>query len=45
VERPDDSVIIVADKAARTGLLASVMDAVRAGGIPEVAVAAAGAGE
>ncbi len=43
VERPDDSVIIVADKAARTGLLASVMDAVRAGGIPEVAVAAAGA--
>jgi biopolymer transport protein ExbD len=45
VERPDDSVIIVADKAARTGLLASVMDAVRAGGIPEVAVAAAGSGE
>ena len=43
VERPDDSVIIVADKASRTGLLASVMDAVRAGGIPEVAVAAAGA--
>jgi biopolymer transport protein ExbD len=45
VERPDDSVIIVADKASRTGLLASVMDAVRAGGIPEVAVAAAGSGE
>lgn len=43
VERPDDSVIIVADKASRTGLLASVMDAVRAGGIPEVSVAAAGA--
>lgn len=43
VERPDDTVIIVADKASRTGLLASVMDAVRAGGIPEVAVAAAGA--
>jgi biopolymer transport protein ExbD len=43
VERPDDSVIIVADKASRTGVLASVMDAVRAGGIPEVSVAAAGA--
>ena len=43
VERPDDTVIIVADKASKTGLLASVMDAVRAGGIPEVAVAAAGA--
>jgi biopolymer transport protein ExbD len=42
VERPDDSVIIVADKASRTGVLASVMDAVRAGGIPEVSVAAAG---
>ena len=43
VERPDDTVIIVADKASKTGVLASVMDAVRAGGIPEVAVAAAGA--
>ncbi len=43
VERPDDTVIIVADKASRTGLLAQVMDAVRSGGIPEVAVAAAGA--
>jgi biopolymer transport protein ExbD len=43
VERPDDSVVIVADKASKTSVLASVMDAVRAGGIEQVAVAAAGA--
>jgi biopolymer transport protein ExbD len=43
VERPDDSVVIVADKVSKTSVLASVMDAVRAGGIQEVAVAAAGA--
>jgi hypothetical protein len=36
-------VVIVADKASKTSVLASVMDAVRAGGIQEVAVAAAGA--
>ena len=41
VERPDDTVIIVADKASKTGVLAQVMDAVRAGGIEEAAVAAA----
>ena len=44
VERPDDSVVIVADKASKTGVLASVMDAVRSGGIQDIAVAAAGAG-
>src|SRR5512139_4093835 len=42
VERPDDSVVIVADKASKIGLLARVMDAVRSGGIEEVAVGAAG---
>jgi biopolymer transport protein ExbD len=42
VERPDDSVVIIADKASKTGLLASVMDAVRSGGIEEVALGAAG---
>lgn len=42
IERPDDSVVIVADKASKTGQLALVMDAVRAGGIEEVAVGAAG---
>jgi len=42
VERPDDNVVIVADKASKTGLLANVMDAVRSGGISEVALGAAG---
>jgi len=42
IERPDDSVVIVADKASKTGQLALVMDAVRSGGIEEVAVGAAG---
>jgi biopolymer transport protein ExbD len=42
VERPDDTVVIVADKASKTGLLASVMDAVRSGGIQEVALGATG---
>ena len=45
VERPDDSVIIVADKASKSGMLAKVMDAVRSGGIQEVAVGAAGLSE
>ena len=45
VERPDDSVIIVADKASKSGMLAKVMDAVRSGGIEEVAVGAAGLSE
>ena len=42
VERPDDTVVIVADKASKAGLLARVMDAVRAGGVEEVAVGATG---
>jgi biopolymer transport protein ExbD len=42
IERPDDSVVIVADKSSTTGQLALVMDAVRSGGIEEVAVGAAG---
>jgi biopolymer transport protein ExbD len=45
VERPDDSVIIVADKASKSGMLAKVMDAVRSGGIEEVAIGAAGSTE
>ena len=45
IERPDDSVIIVADKASKSGMLAKVMDAVRSGGIQEVAVGAAGMSE
>src|SRR3970040_1558370 len=40
VERPDDSVVIIADRAAGAGMLARVMDEVRAGGITQVAIAA-----
>jgi biopolymer transport protein ExbD len=42
IERPDDTVVIVADKASKTGTLALVMDAVRAGGIQDVAIGATG---
>jgi biopolymer transport protein ExbD len=42
IERPDDTVIVVADKAAKVGVLGKVMDEVRAGGIKEVAIGAAG---
>jgi len=44
IERPDDTVIVVADKAAKAGVLGKVMDEVKAGGIKEVAMGAAGAG-
>ena len=41
VERPDDTVVVVADKAARAGLLGEIMDEVQLGGVKEVAIAAA----
>ncbi|HWK53872.1 MAG TPA: biopolymer transporter ExbD [Hyphomicrobiales bacterium] len=40
VERPDDSVVIVADRASRAQVLAAVMDEVRQGGIREISIAA-----
>lgn len=40
VERPDDSAVIVADRAARAGLVAMVMDEVKLGGIKEIALGA-----
>lgn len=40
IERPDDTVVILADKASRAGVVAKVMDEVRLGGIKEVAIAA-----
>jgi biopolymer transport protein ExbD len=40
VERPDDTVVVVADKSARAGMVAQVMDEVQLGGIREVAIAA-----
>jgi biopolymer transport protein ExbD len=41
VERPDDTVVIIADKDAETGVLTSVMDQVKLGGISEVSIGAA----
>ncbi len=40
IERPDDSVVIVADRNSKAGMVAKVMDEVRLGGIKEVAIAA-----
>jgi biopolymer transport protein ExbD len=44
VERPEDTVIVIADRAARSGLLAQVMDEVKLGGIEEVAIGAGSTG-
>ena len=41
IERPDDTVVIIADKASQTGVLTKVMDEVKAGGVGEVSIAAA----
>ena len=41
VERPEDTVVIVADKAAHAGVVAQVMDEVTLGGIRDVAIGAA----
>ncbi len=40
IERPDDSVVILADKASKAGVVARVMDEVKMGGINEVYIAA-----
>jgi biopolymer transport protein ExbD len=39
-QRPDDSVVVVADKIAQTGILVQVIDQVRQGGIDAVSIAA-----
>jgi biopolymer transport protein ExbD len=41
VERPDDTVVIIADKDSETGVLTQVMDQVKLGGVSEVSIAAA----
>ena len=41
VERPEDTAVIVADKAAHVGVVAQVMDEVHLGGIRDVAIGAA----
>ncbi len=40
IERPDDTVVIIADKASKAGVVAKVMDEVRMGGIKDIAIAA-----
>ena len=40
IERPDDTVVIVADKKSQAGVVAKVMDQVRAGGISDISIAA-----
>jgi biopolymer transport protein ExbD len=40
IERPDDTVVVVADRASRAGVVAQVMDEVRAGGIRGISIAA-----
>ena len=41
VERPEDTVVIIADKESQTSVLTQVMDAVKLGGISEVSIATA----
>lgn len=43
LERPEDTVIVIADKSAKAGLLAQVMDEIKQGGIKEVAIGATSA--
>jgi biopolymer transport protein ExbD len=40
IERPEDSVVVIADKSAAAGMLAQVMDQVKAAGIKDVAIGA-----
>jgi biopolymer transport protein ExbD len=40
VERPEDTAVIVADRASQAGMVAKVMDEVRQGGIREVSISA-----
>src|SRR6266850_8460978 len=41
IERPDDTVVVIADKQAPAGNLAQVMDQVKSAGIKDVAIGAA----
>ena len=44
IERPEDTVVVIADKASKSGLLAQVMDEVTLGGVREVAIGASNLG-
>jgi biopolymer transport protein ExbD len=39
-QRPEDAVVVAADKGARTGILVNVIDQVRQGGVQNVSIAA-----
>jgi biopolymer transport protein ExbD len=41
VERPEDTVVVIADKEASTGMLTQVMDQVKLGGVSDVSIATA----
>jgi biopolymer transport protein ExbD len=41
VERPEDTVVVIADKDSPTGVLTQVMDQVKLGGVSEVSIATA----
>jgi biopolymer transport protein ExbD len=41
VERPEDTVVIIADKESQTGMLTQVMDQVKLGGVSDVSIATA----
>jgi biopolymer transport protein ExbD len=40
VERPDDTVVLIADRESQTGVLTKVMDQVKLGGVKDVSIAA-----
>jgi biopolymer transport protein ExbD len=44
IERPDDTVVIIADRASNAGQVAKVMDEVRLAGITDVSIAASPTG-
>jgi biopolymer transport protein ExbD len=44
VERPEDTVVIIADKDSQMGVLTQVMDQVKLGGVSDVSIAAAPSG-
>jgi biopolymer transport protein ExbD len=44
IERPDDTVVIIADKESKAGVVAEVMDEVRLAGITTISIAADPAG-
>jgi biopolymer transport protein ExbD len=44
IERPDDTVVLIADRESETGVLTKVMDQVKLGGIADVSIATAPTG-